>query len=112
MNIVGIDCENFVDEIMVIEVVCMFVDYYLGYDWYVLVRGGVMYVKVQNIYLQWGMCLYYMQFKDDVIECKCSIICVVGEFLECVYLKCGVVSGEWVKVVEGILVKEMVKVWL
>jgi hypothetical protein len=110
MNIVGIDCEHETDEGMAKEAVRTLVAHYPGHDWQVLIRGGVMHVKAQNIHPAWGMCLHYSQIKADANERARSIVRAAGEFLERAHLKRGQCEGSRVAAVEGIPALDMARV--
>lgn len=109
MNVVGIDCEQALDEPMARAAVQTLVRAYPGHDWYVLIRGGVMHIKAMNIHPQWGMCLHYSQIKGDATARQRSIVRSAGEFLE----RAGLRRGAWaelkVESVDGVPEKDMAR---
>lgn len=105
--VVGYDCEHQADDTMAEGMVRDLVAHYPGHGWFVLVKGGVVHVKILDINDKWGMCLHYSQMKGDAAERKRSLILAAGELLERANLKRGASSGEKVTRVEGIPDKHM-----
>ena len=101
-NVVGYDCEHDRDEPMASAMVADLCAHYPGHDWFVLIRGGVVHVKVMSINDKWGMCLHYSQIKADAQDRKRQLIRAAGEFLERANLARGRSQGEVVTKVEGV----------
>lgn len=89
MNVVGIDTEHERDDGMARQMLHDLVQSYPGHDWHVLIRGGVVQVKIVDINPHWGMVLHYNAIKSDAMERKRDLLRSAGEFLERARLKRG-----------------------
>jgi len=108
-NVVGFDTEHDSDAPMAAQMVADLAATYPGHDWFVVIKGGVVHVKVMTINPNWGMCLHYSQIKADAADRKRQLIRAAGEFLERAHLRRGRSEGENVLAVEGIPDKHMAR---
>lgn len=103
--IVGIDTERKEDEQMAGEILRYLIDAYPGYGWFVLIRGGVVQVKIPDWSSVWGMALHYKAIASDAAERKRKVLNAAGEFLERARMKRGEHDGTPVKAIEGVPMK-------
>ena len=107
--VVGYDTEHEIDEPMAREIVNTCSTAYPGHDWFCLIRGGVIQVKLMEISPNWGMVLHYSQVKGDAGARKKEVIRAAGEFLERANLARGYKRDEIVAHVEGIPDKDLAR---
>lgn len=108
-NIVGYDTEHDSDEPMARQMLNDLTTHYPGHDWFIVIKSGIVHVKVMSINPNWGMCLHYSQIKADAKDRKKQLIRSAGEFLERAHLRRGRSENVDVKAVEGIPDKHMTK---
>lgn len=101
-NVVGYDCEHAVDEPMAAQMIYDLCQAYPGHDWFVVIKGGLVHVKVMSIDSRWGMALHYSQVKGDANDRKRQLLRAAGEFLERANLRRGRSEQQVVKHVDGI----------
>ena len=101
-HIVGFDCERTVDEPIAGDILRALVDAYPGYQWFVLIRGGVIQVKVMNWSQNWGMVLHYVDVAHDANDRRRSTIRAAGEFLERANMIRGRAQERAIQKIEGV----------
>lgn len=107
--IVGMDVENDIDDQIAMQMIKDLCHAYPGHGWFVLIRGGIVQVKIMDINPYWGMALHYNDIKGDASKRKASLIRAAGEFLERCNLKRGSNTGEAVTKIDGVPDKFMGK---
>jgi hypothetical protein len=110
--VVGYDTEHERDEPMAREIVQTCSCAYPGHDWFCVIKGGVIQIKLMDINPNWGMVLHYTQVKGDAASRKADVLRSAGEFLERANLSRGFKTHDKVKHVEGIPDKDLLRTTL
>lgn len=110
--VVGYDTEHDRDEPMAREIVETCSLAYPGHEWFCLIRGGVVQIKLMDINPAWGMVLHYSQVKGDAAARKADVRRAAGEFLERANLARGRKTDDRIKRVEGIPDKDLARALL
>ena len=66
--------------------------HYPGWGWHVMVRGGVMMIRIPSASRTWGMNTRITEFDHDATTLKRRVINAAGEFLE----RAGKARAAWV----------------
>jgi hypothetical protein len=103
----GYETEKDTDAPMAADMVNSLSTAYPGHDWFVLIRGGIVQVKLMDINPVWGMVIPYNKVKGDALARKKDVIRAGGEFLERANLKRGAKEYREVLHVEGIPDKDL-----
>lgn len=111
-HVVGIECEHDRDMPLAGELLHALVCVYPGYDWFILIRGGVVQVKIMSWSEKWGMCLHYSDIVHDANKRKKDIVRAAGEFLERANAIRGKNQGDKLKAIEGVPQKHIVRATL
>ncbi len=104
--VVGIDVENDADDPIAVQMIKDLCYAYPGHGWFVMIRGGIVQVKIMDIHPHWGMSLHYNDIKGDAGERKRSLLRAAGEFLERCNLARGANTGKIVTSIEGVSAKD------
>lgn len=68
--------------------------HYPGWGWHVMVRGGVMMIRIPHVSQKWGMNTRLREFDHDATTLKKRVIFAAGEFLERARQKRGAWQGQ------------------
>lgn len=101
-HIVGIDCEHDQDMPMAGDILRALVDAYPGYPWFVMIRGGVVQVRISSWSHNWGMALHYSDIAHDANDRRRQVIRAAGEFLERARMARARATGEALQAIEGV----------
>ena len=111
-HLVGTDCEHERDEPMAGDMLHALVCAYPGYPWFVMIRGGIVQVKVMGWSEKWGMALHYKDIAHDANDRKRSIVRAAGEFLERANMVRGKANGDRIEALEGVPQADLVRATL
>lgn len=76
--------------------------HYPGWGWHVMVRGGILMIRIPHVSGKWGMNTRLTEFDHDATTLKKRVIMAAGEFLERAGRRRGGWNGERIAAVEGI----------
>ena len=62
-------------------------EHYPGWKWWVLVKGGIIQIKIRDFSGKWGMVRKLGDIQHDALRFKRNIIFAAGEFLERAHLR-------------------------
>ena len=100
-NVVGLDCEFPRDERMAGEMLHALVQHYPGHDWFVMIRGGIVQIKISDWSSEWGMAVHYSDIAGDAKVRKQKTVAAAGEFLERASMRRGAKTDERLRRIEG-----------
>lgn len=109
-HVVGVDVEHDRDMGMAQDVLGVLVRNYPGYHWFVVIRGGIIQVKISNWTGKWGMSLHYTDIAHDASYRAREVKRAAGEFLERANAVRGASRGEKVKHIEGVPDKALIRI--
>lgn len=108
-HVVGIDCERDADVPMASDVLYTLVCAYPGYAWVVMIRGGVLQVKIGDWSQHWGMALHMNDIQHDAGKRKRDVLRAAGEFLERARMIRGQHHGAKPVSIEGVPDKDLAR---
>jgi hypothetical protein len=109
-HVVGIDCQHERDLGLAEDVLGILVKNYPGYHWFVLIKGGIIQIKITNWASYWGMALPYSDVAHDATERARQVKRAAGEFLERANAKRGASTGDRVMAIEGVPDKSIIRI--
>jgi hypothetical protein len=101
-HIVGVDVEHEADMTTAKNVLHALIVAYPGYEWFVVIKGGVIHIKIQNWSQAWGMCLHTKDVSHDAAVLKRSVVRAAGEFLERANMVRGRSENKRLIAIEGV----------
>jgi hypothetical protein len=109
-HVVGVDIEHDRDMGLAQDILAVLVNAYPGYHWFVVIRAGIIQIKISNWSGSWGMSLHYNAIAHDASERAREVKRSAGEFLERANMIRGRGKGELVKHIEGVPDKAIIRI--
>lgn len=109
-HVVGVDCEHDKDMGLAKDILEVLIKNYRGYHWFVVIRSGVIQVKISNWSGSWGMILHYNDISHDASYRAKKVKQAAGEFLERANKIRGTGDGEKVRHIEGVPDKAIIRI--